>query len=167
MSVMTTILQMTRALFERPHVASAPNIRLRPFAGPADIDAWLELRSRAFARQKISVRQWTHDDFEREFLQKPWWKPEAMWLAVGSEEPDRIVGSVTLAWRQLPPEGKPVVHWLMVTPSHQRRGIGRLLMAALETAVWDAGHRQVWLETHSAWREGTALYRSLGYSDIT
>ena len=39
-------------------------------------------------------------------------------------------------------------------------------MATLEAAVWDAGQRQVWLETHTQWREAVRLYQALaiGYS---
>ena len=89
-----------------------------------------------------------------------------MWFAEMLVEPDGgrarcIVGSVTLAARG--PAARPVAHWLMVLPSMRRCGIGRLLMATLETACWDAGQRQVWLETHAAWSEAAALYRTLGY----
>ena len=59
------------------------------------------------------------------------------------------------------PDDKPVVHWLGVLPSFRRTGIGRLLLAALEAAVWDAGGRQVWLETHGGWAEAARLYTRL------
>jgi ribosomal protein S18 acetylase RimI-like enzyme len=91
-----------------------------------------------------------------------------MWLAEAHRLllPSTVVGTVTLARRGDPPDDKPVVHWLAVVPSARRRGVGRLLISTLEAAVWDAGERQVWLETHSAWTEALALYQALGYEVI-
>ena len=87
-----------------------------------------------------------------------------MWLAVDAPSPSgTIVGTVTLAIRQDGQLAKPVVHWLAVRPDHRRRGIGRLLIAYLEAAVWRSGGRQVWLETHAQWHEAARLYASLGY----
>ena len=77
--------------------------------------------------------------------------------------PTTTVGSVTLARRGDPPHDKPVVHWLLVLPGYRRRGIGQLLTATLEAAVWDAGGRQVWLETHAGWADAVRLYTRLGY----
>jgi GNAT superfamily N-acetyltransferase len=91
-----------------------------------------------------------------------------MWIA---EEqpllmPVHVVGTVTLARRGNAPDDKPVVHWLAVLPGHRKRGIGRILMATLEAAVWDAGERQIWLETHQAWAEAGRLYQALGYVPV-
>jgi GNAT superfamily N-acetyltransferase len=84
-----------------------------------------------------------------------------MWFA----ESDGILGSVTLARRDSHTSSKPVVHWLMVDPRWQRRGIARLLLTTLEASVWDAGERQIWLETHSAWTKATQFYRAMGYRE--
>jgi ribosomal protein S18 acetylase RimI-like enzyme len=88
-----------------------------------------------------------------------------MWLAEIGPPPlaPKAVGTVTLARRGQPPGDKAVAHWLCVHPAYRRRGIGRLLLSTLESAAWDAGERQIWLETHSAWREAYELYRSAGY----
>jgi ribosomal protein S18 acetylase RimI-like enzyme len=165
---MATILQLTRKLAERPTAPVLADVRLRHYEGPADIGVWLDLRRRAFARQKAGVGDWDASDFEREFLQKSWWHSDAMWFAEtrSSLLPAAAVGTVTLARRGDLPEGKPVVHWLAVLPSFRRRRIGRLLMGALEEAVWDSGGRQVWLETHSEWDEATRLYEALGYEFV-
>jgi GNAT superfamily N-acetyltransferase len=112
------------------------------------------------------VGDWDEADFRREFLNKPWWSPKRMWFAEGQGSESPIVGTVTLAVRGEGPHAKPVVHWLAVLPGYRRRGIGRLLMATLEAAVWDAGGRQVWLETHSAWAEAARLYAALGYKAL-
>lgn len=58
----------------------------------------------------------------------------------------------------------PVVHWLLVDPNYRRRGIGRLLMNCLERAAWDAGHRELQLETHAGWSAAVAFYQSIGYA---
>lgn len=156
------VLQLTRRLAERPSAVEVPGVRLRHFEGPADIGHWLELRRRAFARQKLGVGNWHEKDFEREFLEKPWWQPSAMWFAV-AEPGEAVVATVTLARRGAGPTSKPVVHWLAVAPGFRRRGIARLLVATLEATVWDAGGRQIWLETHESWKEAGHLYRTLGY----
>jgi GNAT superfamily N-acetyltransferase len=167
-SPLTTILQLSRTLVERPSTPAVADVQLRHYQGPNDIPIWLELRRRAFTRQKGGVGNWDASDFEREFLHKSWWQPEAMWFAEAHSSllPPTPVGTVTLARRGDPPANKPVVHWLAVLPSFRRRRIGRLLMAALETAVWDAGGRQVWLETHSQWDEAVRLYEALGYKSV-
>ena len=159
---MPNVLQMTRVLAEQPVIPVVPGVQIRNIRIPDDVERWLELRRRAFAGQRIGVRERSREDFAVEFLGKSWWRPEATWLA----ETDGLVGSVTLARRESRSEAKPVVHWLMVDPSQRRRGIGRLLMTTLEAVIWDEGGRQIWLETHSTWEEAVALYRAVGYVEV-
>ncbi len=166
---MPTVLQLTHILHTRPEVSACSGVDLRHYAGPQDIEPWLRLRTLAFARQKVGVRQWTAADFQAEMLDKPWWRPECMWLAeemVFRGGAKTLVGTVTLAWRGEPPAGNPAVHWLAVLPGNRRRGVARMLLAALEAAVWDAGHRQIWLETHAGWSEANDFYRAHGYEPI-
>jgi GNAT superfamily N-acetyltransferase len=157
-----SVLQLTRRLAERPLLVPAPGVRLRHYEGSTDMAIWLELRHRAFHRLQAGVGRWGPADFCREFLDKPWWQPSLQWFAV-SEPDESTVGTVTLARRGAGESAKPVVHWLAVAPRYRRRGVGRLLMTALEAAVWDSGGRQIWLETHESWLEAGRLYRSLGY----
>lgn len=161
---MTSVVQMTKVLDERPEVRPLAAARVRHYVGETDIDAWLALRQRAFARQRVAVRAWLRDDFCRELLQRPWWSPDRMWLAewIDAGEAPRLAGAVTLAERGA---GRPAVHWLMVDPRARRRGIGRLLMALLEQRCWDQGARQIWLETHRQWQGALALYEGLGYRE--
>ena len=168
MGLVETVLQMSHELFAEPEVRSPDGVQLRNYQGPQDIDLWIEIRSRAFARQKVGVRKWDYGDFEAEFISKPWWDPRSMWLAeaIAPGSLPLPVGTVTLARRGDPPRDKPVVHWLAVVPSYRQRGIGRLLIAALEKACWDAGHREVRLETHAAWTEALEFYEALGYRRI-
>ncbi len=71
-------------------------------------------------------------------------------------------GDGTLAARgQVAPTGvTAVVDQVETYPAHQRRGLGRLVMRALESAAADAGSTRGVL---SATTQGLALYRSLGW----
>lgn len=158
-----TVLQLTKVLTARVEPQVTKEFAIRQYAGPVDIERWLELRHRAFARLKIGVRRWDRDDFEREFLQKSWWAPERLWLAESTDQSNCLVGTVALAERA---GGQPAVHWLAVDPRFRRRGIGRLLMSHLEAFCWDQGQRQIWLETHSGWESAAALYQKLGYRSM-
>ena len=66
-----------------------------------------------------------------------------------------------------PPSARPAVHWLVVLPAARRQGVGRLLMSHLERAAWDAGHREVLLETHAQWQAAVQFYEALGYTADT
>ena len=162
---MAAVLQLTRKLIEKPQVVPVERITVRTWGGHEDTPRWLELRRQTFARQQFGVRGWSPDDFEQEFLGKPWWQPGRMWLAE-TDHQHRLVGSVTLAHRGDPDLGKPVVHWLLVSPAYRGQGIGRLLMATLEAACWDEGVRQIWLETHTGWKEASRFYTALGYLPV-
>jgi len=163
---MQNVLQLSKMLISRPDVAEVAGVRLRTYSGPEDIADWLNLRHRAFARLKVGVRQWMPADFESEFLAKWWWRPERMWFAEAATPATaaQVVGSITLAMRGDEPVATPVIHWLAVLPAWRRRGIGRLLVTALEAHAWDAGHRRIYLETHTAWTAAVELYTKLGYT---
>jgi len=155
------VQQLTKILVSRPGLPLLAGITLRNYSGPEDIKTWIELRRKAFARQRLGIGEWDHADFEREFLSKSWWNSSNMWFA---DDPRGVsLGTICLARRQGQVGDRPVIHWLAVLPAARRRGIGRLLVSALEAAVWDAGERQIWLETHAMWREASEFYRTLGY----
>lgn len=157
---MASVLQLSKVLTSAPVVGWVAGVGLRNYRGPEDIDPWLRLREQAFAREKVGVRRWDVSDFRREILEKPWWSPQRMWLAEGAGQ---AIGAVMLARRGSGPESRPVVHWLMVSPGWRRRGVGRLLIAAAERACWEAGGREIWLETHVQWTAAVAFYTALGY----
>lgn len=161
----TAVVQLCHHLTGPIRPQPVAGVRLRNFSGAEDIDHWLDVRHRAFARLKLGVRRWDRGDFQRELLDKSWWQPRRLWLAegramLGNWQP---VGTVIWGQRGEGPAAKAVVHWLAVVPSWRRRGVGRLLVQTLEAACWEAGHRQVWLETHTAWESALRLYESLGY----
>lgn len=162
---MPIVLQLTRVLESQPVVEPVDRLSIRTFGGQKDVAAWLEIRRQAFARQKVGIRAWNERDFSAEFLQRDGWRPEYLWFAEWnpSNGPTVLVGTVGIAWRRQPPEGQPAIHWLAVLPSHRRQGIGKALVRTAEAACWNLGCRQIWLETHTAWREAASLYGALGY----
>ena len=121
---------------------------------------------------------------------KPWWRPDRTWVAIAGDlrvargplqlaasgersspaidpnDSQSIIGAVTLALREGSDTIIPVVHWLLVDPSWQRRGIGRVLMSHLELAAWNDGHREVEFETHAKWLSAVAFYQSIGYAPV-
>jgi GNAT superfamily N-acetyltransferase len=131
---------------------------------PDDVAAWLALRERAMEDETPLARPWTADIFRSEMLSKSWWRPDYTWLAVSSD--GKLVGSVTLALRKGTATTVPVVHWLLVDPDWRRQGIARLLMSRLEFAAWNAGWREVELETHAGWKSAVAFYQSIGYAPL-
>lgn len=165
---MLSVVHRRRQLLDRPEPFICQGFRLRTYAGDQDIPLWLSLRDRAFARQKLGVRQWSVEDFHREFLEKPWWRPDWLWFAErsGQDGDSTAAGTVALALRSGETDVKPVVHWLCVVPAWRRQSIGRVLMSAVERAAWDAGYDEVWLETHAAWKEAAAFYDRLNYTVV-
>ncbi len=160
---------MHKRLAARPELFDVDGVRVRGFSGEPDIDGWLALRQRAFARARLGVREWTIDEFRHELSDRWWWDSERLWIAEPLDPAGRSpLGAIACAQRGTPAEaGLPAVHWLMVDPGARRHGIGRLLLAVLERYCWDRGHREVCLETHVAWTAAVALYRATGYQDMT
>jgi GNAT superfamily N-acetyltransferase len=181
---MNRVVQMVKTLQEAAKPAAVEGFDLRSFEDPRDLAGWLALRQRTFAREKLGVRDWGETDFRQEFSSKPWWNPQNCWLIqtnqaqsslkipvlsnIGSASlgNNEIVGSVTLAMRTGTKADRAVVHWLMVHPRYRSRGLGRWLLAILEAKAWELGHREVYLETHSAWEAASRFYLAAGYEPV-
>jgi GNAT superfamily N-acetyltransferase len=157
---------LRKFLENRAVLGSVTGISVRQIVVSADVPAWLALRRRAVAWLKPAVRTWTAADFAAEMSEKPWWRDDWTWLATPVDSPQQLVGSVTLAVRAGSASEVPVVHWLLVDPRWRRRGIARLLMSHLEQAAWDAGWREIQLETHANWTEAVAFYQSIGFEAL-
>jgi GNAT superfamily N-acetyltransferase len=160
------VIHLRKQLADPPAAIDVPGIKVRHLVEPEDEAAWLALRERAVAGLSPAPRPWLHADYRAEMFDKPWWHAEWNWLAHADEAPSQPIGAVTLAMRDGETGRVPVVHWLLVDPAWQRRGVGRLLMSQLERAAWEAGFREVQLETHSGWMAAVAFYQSIGYAPV-
>jgi GNAT superfamily N-acetyltransferase len=160
------VVHLRKELIGPPAAIHVAGVSVRPFDVPNDVEAWLALRQRAIADLRPAPRRWLHADYQAEMYDKPWWSAERNWLAVADGAPDMPVGAVTLAVREGKARSVAVVHWLLVDRAWRRRGIGRLLTSQLEQAAWDAGWREVQLETHAAWSAAVAFYDALGYAAV-
>jgi GNAT superfamily N-acetyltransferase len=166
---MSSILHFRKQLALPPVAVDAAGILVRRLIVPDDIQAWLKLRDRAMAGEAPVVRPWTEADVRREFLDKLWWRDEHAWVAAhddAANEYQLLAGAVILGCREGAESAVPVVHWLLVDPTFRRRGVGRALMSRLERAAWDAGWREVQLETHAGWASAVAFYHSMGYAPV-
>jgi GNAT superfamily N-acetyltransferase len=163
---MYPILHFRKQLADSPVAADVAGISVRQLLLPDDIRPWLTLRGRAMAGETPVSRTWAEPDFRREFVEKPWWRGEHAWCAASNDldNADSLAGAVILGSREGQGGAVPVVHWLLVDPAFRRRGVGRALMFRLERAAWDAGWREVQLETHAGWTAPVAFYQSIGYA---
>jgi GNAT superfamily N-acetyltransferase len=126
-----------------------------------DAAHWLRLQSVALPSSQAG-RDWTDRDFAREFLSQSWWSPERMLFAATAS--GRTVGTATLGGRGgQEVHSEATVHWLLVDPEYQRRGVATTLVAQLEWMCWEAGGRSMTLETLSIWEAAVAFYVARGY----
>jgi GNAT superfamily N-acetyltransferase len=164
---MASILHLRKELLDPPVERLAAGIGIRPIVVPDDIEGWLCLRKRAAVGLTPPVREWTHDEFAAQMLDKPWWRDEFTWLAGDPETGNTsVIGAVTLALRRGAAGDVPTVHWLLVDPAYRRRGVARMLISRLECAAWVAGWREIELETHAGWADAVAFYQSMGYAPV-
>lgn len=159
-----SILHFRKQIAAPPAVVEVPGIRVRTFVEREDIPSWLALRARATAGLMPPARKWSLQDFHAEMTSKSWWRAEWTWLAVNATQD--VVGAITLACREGGETAVPVVHWLLIDPARRRRGVARALVSYLELAAWNAGHREVQLETHANWQAAVAFYQSIGYAPL-
>ena len=69
------------------------------------------------------------------------------------------------AWRALP-TAQAEIKRVYVEPAFRRRGIARLIVAALEDAAAAAGHARIVLNSGREQPEALALYEELGYRPV-
>jgi len=69
------------------------------------------------------------------------------------------------AWRALP-DGAAEIKRVYVEPAFRRRGVARLVVAALEESAGAAGHAEVVLNSGREQPEALSLYADLGYRPV-
>jgi GNAT superfamily N-acetyltransferase len=87
--------------------------------------------------------------------------PQGLFLVV---EVDGVAAGCG-AWRAMP-SGEAEIKRVYVEPAFRRRGVARLVVAALEQSAAAAGHREVVLNSGQEQPEALALYEDLGYGPV-
>ena len=123
-------------------------VRIRSFDDD-DIEAVIELWTACGL-----VRPW--NDPRKDIQRKRKVRPDLFLVAVHG---DTIVGSCMAGY-----EGhRGWVNYLAVSPTHRRRGIGRQLMAEVESRLRDDGCPKINLQVRGENHEAIAFYRAIGY----
>jgi ribosomal protein S18 acetylase RimI-like enzyme len=103
---------------------------------------------------------------------------EAFWVAVEpTSDGDAVIGMLAVAAIGAPfgvPEPAFIdrsiraarVHWLLVAPERQRRGIGRRLVDAAIAWARANGYEALLLDTTTEQQAAVAFYEALGFSEV-
>jgi ribosomal protein S18 acetylase RimI-like enzyme len=89
----------------------------------------------------------------------PWASWDVGWVA---EEDGVIRGFATAAYE--PWHARAILWFLYISPAWRRRGVGRALLAEVETFARARRASHVWLETSNVNVPGIAAYERLGYT---
>lgn len=135
-----------------------------------------ETRGIVVGTADMVIRTVTEDDTEavvalwqRVGLRRPWNDPRKDIARKGSVQPElflvavegsRIVGTVMAGY-----DGhRGWVNYLAVDPDWQRRGLGRRLMAEVESGLVSRGCPKINLQVHADNRDALAFYERLGFT---
>jgi ribosomal protein S18 acetylase RimI-like enzyme len=88
------------------------------------------------------------------------------YLFLIAEEPDGVAGYICFGSTPMT-VGTYDLYWIVVDPDHQRRGIARALVEAMEDQLRKSGGRLIRVETSSQELYGAArgFYQSTGYDE--
>ena len=133
---------------------------LRPYL-PGDEDTWLQLHRRG---DKHTVL--TPSLFAEEFGDAPAELPRRQIYAVDAE--GDAIGTVT-AWL---PEADldPAIgrlHWLVVVPESQHKGVGSALIFAALERLKALGHQRAYLTSAAVRTEALRLYTAFGFQPVS
>lgn len=129
--------------------------RFRPLALPSELESWLALNQRAFARHPTQ-RRWTRADVERRIAQ-PWFDPHGLMVA---EAGGRLVAT---CW--VKPQGDHGELFVVaVDPSHHGFGFGRAAAVAGLRHLAARGSRRAFLYVADDNDVALRLYAGLGFT---
>ncbi len=155
-------IRMWRGLEEMPPVRLPEGYAFRTYR-EGDAGAFVRVKNAAFAGEAGGGRAWTLEDFQKEYLESPTFRPERVFFAVCGEE---LVGTTT-AWTA-EHEGREVglIHWVAVTPEHRGRGVGEALNARALHHLKEMGYREAVLSTNASLQSAVRLYHRLGFREV-
>lgn len=155
-------VRMWRNLEDLSPVSLPEGYTLRTYRA-GDEAAFVRIKNAAFAGETGGGRDWTLEDFQKEYLGSPYFRPERVFFAVYGEEP---VGTTT-AWTMMH-EGREVglIHWVAVVPEHRRRGLGEALNVRAMHCLKEMGYREAILNTNASLKSAVRLYHRLGFRDV-
>lgn len=163
------LLQMRRSLRDtRDLPPSAPGVRIRTYAGPADDAELLRVNNAAFA-QHPEQGGWTEVELA-ERRDEPWFDPAGLFLAFGDTESDEAGKLLGFHWTKvhLDRPGLGEVYVVGVDPSAQGRGLGRTLTAvgveSLARRLAGSADPTVMLYVESDNSAAVRTYQRLGFT---
>ena len=155
-------LRMWRELTNLPEAKTPGGYRVRTYE-TGDDEAFVRIKNAAFMTENGGGRAWTAADFQKEYLDSPYFKPERVLFAVYNGEP---VGTTT-AWTAMN-RGKEVglIHWVAVVPQHRKKGLGWVLNVRAVHKLKELGYGEAILNTSETLESAVRLYHRLGFEVV-
>ena len=155
-------LRMWRELTDLPEAQPPAGYRIRTYE-TGDDAAFVRIKNAAFMSENGGGRAWTAADFQKEYLDSPYFRPERVLFAVYNGEP---VGTTT-AWTAMN-RGREVglIHWVAVVPQHRKKGLGWVLNVRTLQKLKELGYGEAILNTSETLESAVRLYRRLGFEVV-
>ncbi len=155
-------LRMWRKLTDLPDANPPSGYRIRTFE-TGDDAAFVRIKNAAFQSGNGGGRPWTVADFEKEYLDSPYFDRKRVLFAVCGDEP---VGTTT-AWSATY-RGREVglIHWVAVVPEHRNKGLGWVLNVRALHKLKALGYREAILNTSETLESAVRLYHRLGFKVV-
>ena len=155
-------LRMWRELTNLPEAKPPAGYRVRTYE-TGDDAAFVRIKNAAFMTENGNGRAWTAANFQKEYLDSPYFKPERVLFAVYNGEP---VGTTT-AWTAMN-HAKEVglIHWVAVVPEHRRKGLGWVLNVRAVHKLKELGYGEAILNTSETLESAVRLYHRLGFEVV-
>ncbi len=155
-------LRMWRELKDLPDASAPAGYRIRTYQS-GDDTAFLRIKNAAFMSENAGGRAWTAADFEKEYLDSPYFDPKRVLFAVFGDEPVGTTTAWTATYR-----GREVglIHWVAVVPEHRSKGLGWVLNVNALHKLKALGYGEATLNTSETLESAVRLYRRLGFEVV-